>query len=109
MKTRTAALAAMTAAIVASLPTTAMASNERMSLTCDTGSLAGHTLERTNGASWWDVADGTVYTTTSLVITSGGDTVHHHDYGGKATEAETCTGDHFGFTWHVAVVASAPR
>ena len=109
MRTRRAAIAAITAAIVASLPATAFAASERMQLTCESGSLEGHQLERTNGSSWWDVAEDTLYTTTRLVITSDGETVHEQRYGSKATAPETCTADHFEFTWDVELVASAPR
>lgn len=108
MRTRTAVIAA-TAAILASIPATALASAERMQLTCDTGSLAGQTLERTNGSSWWDVTEGTVYTTTSLVVSHDNDVVHSQQYGAKASAPETCSGSHFDFTWDVELVASAPR
>jgi hypothetical protein len=108
MRIRTAAIA-VTAALVASLPTAALASAERMQLHCDAGSLADHTLERANGSSWWDVGDGTVYTTTSLAVSSEGEPVHSQRYGSKAATPETCTGTHFDFTWDVELVASAPR
>ncbi|MBW3665437.1 MAG: hypothetical protein KY469_20270 [Actinobacteria bacterium] len=108
MRIRTAAIA-VTAAIVASLPTAALASAERMQLTCYSGSLAGHTLERANGSNWWDVDDGTVYTTTSLEVSNEDGVVHSQRYGAKAATPETCTGTHFDFTWDVELVASAPR
>lgn len=109
MRTRTAALAAMTAVIAMVLPSAATASSERMSLTCDSGTLAGRTLERSNGASWWDVSTGDVYTTVSLVVSSGDEEVHRHHYGAKAGDHQTCLGDHFDFTWDVVLVASAAR
>lgn len=75
-----------------------------MELHCDSGDLAGRTLERSNGSSWWDVADRTVYTTKSIVSTDGQDVVHHHEYGNKSGTPETCTGQHFEWTWDLTVV-----
>jgi hypothetical protein len=108
MRIRATAIA-VTAALAATLPTAALAAAERMQLRCDSGTLAGRTLERTNGSSWWDVADGTVYTTSSLTVSEGDDVVHSQHYGAKGTSPETCTGTHFDFTWDVELVASAPR
>jgi hypothetical protein len=109
-KTRTAVTAAVAAALVAAVAAPSLAAADRMALHCDSGTLVGHTLERSNGSSWWDQADGTVYTTTSLVITDDEEeVVHERHYGGKAADPETCTGEHFGSTWHVELVPSAPR
>ena len=108
MKLRTTAVAILTMGLAMSAPTAALGASDRsdrMELHCDEGTLEGTTLERSDGASWWDVEDGTVYTTQSLLITDGeGNTVFEHDYGQKSHEAETCTGEHFGFTWDVSVV-----
>lgn len=108
-KATIAAITAITAAIVPSLAAPAVAGSERMQLACASGTLAGHTLERTNGSSWWDVADATVYTTSSIVVTHEGDVVHEHQYGAKAAVPDTCVGDHHGFTWDLELVRSAPR
>ena len=108
MKSRTKAtsvcLVAALALGVAGGAQPATAGSERMQLECLSGDLAGHTLERTNGSSWWDVEDGTVYTTKSLTITSGDDVVYERDYGKRSRVAVTCTGDHFDWTWNLEVV-----
>lgn len=84
--------------------TTAAAASERMQLECTSGSLAGHTLERSNGSSWWDVEDGTVYTTKSITVSGDEGVVFQHDYGKKAKESETCTGTHFEWTWDLELM-----
>ena len=105
MKLRTTALAAITMGLAMSAPGVALGASDRMELHCDSGSLQGTTLERTNGASWWNVEDGTVYTTRSILVTDeSNSTVFEHDYGKKSGESETCIGQHFGSTWHVSVV-----
>ena len=104
MKIRTTLAGAAFAVSVLGAPTPAAASAERMQLTCHDGTLAGHTLERTNGSSWWDVDDGTVYTTKSLLITEGDQVVYEKNYGHTASAEETCVGDHFEWTWNVTVV-----
>lgn len=48
--------------------TPAAAASERMQLECTSGPLAGHTVERSNGSSWWAAEDGTVYTTKSITV-----------------------------------------
>lgn len=82
------------------------AAAERMQLACDGGSLAGHTIERTNGSSWWDVETGDVYTTKSIVVSSEEEgTVYAKDYGEKAGgTTEDCTAAHFEFTWQLELV-----
>jgi hypothetical protein len=82
------------------------AAAERMQLDCDGGSLAGHTLERTNGSSWWDVGSGDVYTTKSIVVSSEEEgTVYAKDHGTKAGgSTEGCTATHFEFTWQLQLV-----
>lgn len=83
--------------------TPAAAGSERMQLHCESGSLAGHTLERSNGSTWWDVDDGAVYTTKSIKVSGDEGVVYEHDYGKKAEAAETCTGTHLDWTWELAV------
>lgn len=103
------AAAAAIALVVASgagFAAPAGASGERMQLHCDSGTLAGHTLARTNGSSWWDVEFGTVFTTKSLVISEGGEVVYEKDYGTKTGTVESCVADHFDFTWEVELVES---
>lgn len=92
------------AATAASGATPAAAGNERMQLHCESGDLAGRTLERSNGSSWWDVADGTVYTTKWVTVSGGEDVVYHHEYGKKSGTPETCTAQHFEWTWDLVVV-----
>ena len=82
----------------------AAAGSERMQLHCESGSLAGHTLERSNGSSWWDVDDGTVYTTKSITVSGDEGVLYQHDYGRKAKAPETCTATHFDWTWELEVV-----
>lgn len=82
------------------------ASGERMQLHCDSGTLAGHTLERTNGSSWWDVESGTVFTTKSLTVSDGDAVVYEKDYGTKHGAVESCVADHVDFTWEVELVES---
>lgn len=111
MRTRTkAAIATMAISIAAgagAAPTAA--ANERMQLQCTSGSLDGHTIERTNGSSWWDVGTGAVYTTKSIAVSSEEDgIVYAKDYGNKTRgEPEDCTGDHQGFTWDLDLVRVA--
>lgn len=81
------------------------AANERMELRCTEGSLAGSTIERTNGSSWWDVETGAVYTTKSIVVSDDDGTVHAKDYGNRTGhQVETCRAPHFGFTWDLQLV-----
>jgi hypothetical protein len=101
MRIRTIATAAVTAALVSTLGAPAIAQSERMQLHCDHGTLAGATLERSNGSSWWDVADGTVYTTRSLVVEYDGEVAYQKELGLKAGPVETCDGEHHGGTWSV--------
>jgi predicted kinase len=101
MRIRTITTAAVTAALVSTLGAPAIAQAERMQLHCDHGTLAGHTLERSNGYAWWDVADGTVYTTRSLVIEHDGEVVHQKELGRNSGPVETCEGEHHGATWSV--------
>lgn len=104
-KTTVVCLAAALALGTAGGAQPAAAGRERMQLDCDAGDLAGHTLERTNGSSWWDVEDGTVYATKSLTITSGTDVVFEHDYGKRSRVTVTCTGiNHSGLTWNLEIV-----
>ena len=77
---------------------------ERMRLNCASGTLAGHTIERTNGSSWWDVNSGTVFTTKSMSVREGNESVYEKDYGVKSGEVESCVADHFDFTWEVELV-----
>lgn len=108
MKSRTKAtfawLVATLAVTAGSGAMPAAAGSERMQLHCASGSLQGHTLERTNGSSWWDVDTGTVYTTKSLTVSDDQGIVHQQDYGKKSQAAETCTAQHFEWTWDVEVV-----
>jgi hypothetical protein len=99
----------VTTLLTASLSVPALAANERMELECTGGDLEGTTLERTNGSSWWEQSSGTVYTTRSILVTHQYDTVYEHTYGKKSGPAQTCVADHFGFTWHVEVVAAGSR
>lgn len=113
MKSRTkatfACLVATLAITAASGGTPAAAGSERMQLHCESGTLEGHTLERTNGSSWWNVETGTIYTTKSLTISDDDQgIVHHHDYGKKSQDADTCTAEHFDWTWDLEVVAAGP-
>lgn len=87
----------------------AAAANERMQLWCISGSLTSHFIERTNGSSWWNVTNGDVYTTKSIVVSSEEEgTVYAKDYGNKSGGGpETCTGDRFDFTWDVELVRVA--
>lgn len=110
VKIRTPLLPALALALSLAAPAPAWAANDRMELYCHEGTLEGHTLERTNGSSWWDTVDGTTYTTKTLLVTGqDGTIVHEKGYGAEArsekrSEAESCTADHFGFTWEIEVV-----
>lgn len=84
--------------------TPAAAGSERMQLHCESGSLAGHTVERSNGSSWWDVGDGALYTTKSIKVSGDEGIVYQRDYGKKAKAAETCTATHFDWTWELELV-----
>lgn len=84
--------------------TPAAASSEKMQLHCESGSLADHTLERSNGSSSWDVDDGVVYTTKSIKVSGDEGVVYEHACGKKAKAAETCTATHFDWTWELEVV-----
>jgi hypothetical protein len=112
-KIRITAAAGLAGALLAGIaPVTgpASASAERMYLECESGTLAGTNIERSNGASWWDVTDGTVYTTRSIRIEHAEyGLVHEHTYGKKSGPADTCTADHFGFIWTVEVVRAGAR
>lgn len=104
-----ACLAVALAASAASGATPAAAASERMQLPCESGSLVGHTLERANGSSWWNVEDGTVYTAKSLTIgNEQGMVVFQHTYGKKSRAPETCTGTHFEWTWYLELVEAGP-
>lgn len=105
MKARLTLAAATVAVWVVSSAGPVSAANERMHLTCESGTLAGHTLERTNGSSWWDVESGAVYTTKTLVIESDGSRYEKH-YGHEAATGETCMAEHFDWFWSVTVVPS---
>lgn len=107
-KARFACLVVTLASAAATGATPAAAGSERMQLHCESGTLQGSTLERTNGSSWWDVGTGTVYTTKSLTISDDQGIVHQHDYGKKSQLAETCTGTHFDWTWDLEVVEAGP-
>ena len=114
LRTSAAVAAALTMAMSVSLPQVAFADSERMQLHCESGSLAGRTLERSNGASWWDVEDGTVYTTRSIRVTDGeGNIAYQHDYGRKSGDAGTCVGEHsgpgFSSEWEVTLVPAGGR
>lgn len=110
MRIRTAAVAAATLGLLGTATIPASAASERMHLYCASGSLEGRTFERTNGASWWDVEDGTVYTTRSIRVTHPDHgTVHEHTYGQKSAEGGTCTASHFGFTWELQLVRAGAR
>jgi hypothetical protein len=107
---RTAAVAGIAGVLFAGTSGPAAAESERMYLHCESGSLAGGTIERANGASWWDVADGTLYTTRSLHVSHPDHgTVYEHTYGRKSAEPETCTASHVGFTWTVELVRAGAR
>jgi hypothetical protein len=99
-----------TTLLTASLSAPAVAASDRMELKCTGGELAGTTLERTNGSSWWEQPTGTVYTTRSIVVTHEEyGTVYEHTYGKKSGPAQSCIADHFGFTWSVEIVAAGSR
>lgn len=98
------ALGATAAGATAAAAAAAAAGSERMQLHCESGSLAGHTLERSNGSSWWGVDDGTVYTTKSITVSGDEGVVYHRDYGKKDKAPGTCTATHFGWTWQLEVV-----
>lgn len=103
---RTLATTGIAALLVASLSVPGVARSERMELRCAAGTLAGHTIERSNGASWWDERAGTVYTTRHVEISAGDETVFEKTYGLKSGPTETCTAEHFGFVWTVELAAS---
>ncbi len=110
MKRRISTAVFVTTLLTASLSAPALAANERMELTCIDGDLEGTTLERTNGSSWWVQPSGSVYTTRSILVThEDHGTVYEHTYGKKSGPAQTCIGEHFGFTWQVEVVAAGSR
>lgn len=107
MKSRgraTFACLAVALAATAVSATPAAAGSERMQLHCESGSLAGHTLERSNGSSWWDVHGGAVYTTKSIKVSGDEGVVYEHGYGKKSNAPETCTGTHFDWTWELQLV-----
>jgi hypothetical protein len=85
----------------------ALAANDRMQLECIGGDLAGTTLERTNGSSWWSQPSGSVSTTRSISVTDAdGTTVYEHTYGKKSGPAQSCVAQHYGYTWQVEIVAA---
>jgi hypothetical protein len=109
MRSRTITTAAVTAALITTLGAPAIAQAERMQLECTGGDLTGRAFERSNGYSWWDVADGTVYTTRSIEVTYDDEVVHSQEFGRKSGPAETCIAEHFGSTWTVELVRAGAR
>lgn len=100
MKTAVAAVIASVGLAGIGLMASPAGAGDRMQLACETGTLAGQTLERTNGASWWDVASRAVYTTKSMTIEADGDVVYAKEYGEKSGSTETCTGTRWdGSVW----------
>lgn len=112
-------LAVVTAAAagVGLLGAPASAGPERMQLDCG-GGLG--VIERANGASWWGVEDGAVYTTKYLRIEDGGPGLEKH-YGHVVGEVLVCVAEHdvpyvdedgdpqlYESDWTVHLVASAP-
>ena len=106
---RALATTGIAAMAMAGLATPTLAQSERMALECTGGTLAGHTIERSNGASWWDQDGSAVYTTRHLQVSSGDEVVFEKIYGVKSGPSETCTGEHFGFTWDVELAVSGRR
>lgn len=96
---RTTTLAAA-AALVLTLPGSALADSERMQLTCDDIDLV---VERTNGSAWWDVDEGTTYTSSYIRVVEDatGEIVHEQSTGQRPSEATRCVADHFGYVWTV--------
>jgi hypothetical protein len=109
MRIRTITTAAVTAALITTLGAPAIAQAERMRLECTGGDLEGRTFERSNGYSWWDVADDTVYTTRSIEVVYDDEVVHSQELGRKSGPAETCIAEHFGSTWTVELVRAGAR
>jgi hypothetical protein len=113
MKTIHIAAAGIAGALLAGIAPVAgpaSAGAERMYLECESGTLNGTTIERSNGASWWDVNDRTVYTTRHIRIEHADfGVVHEHTFGAKSGPVDTCTADHFGFSWTVEVVRAGGR
>jgi hypothetical protein len=92
-----------TSAALAAPPT-----DRSMHLDCEGSDLV---IMRSNGSNWWGLGadgepDGTVYVTTELDVTSGGETVYSQSYGKKTGlgTPTTCTADHFGSIWTVELV-----
>lgn len=77
-------------AVLAVAPAVPAGASERMRLDCD-GAIG--VIERTNGASWWDVDDGTVYTTKHLRVEDDNG-VFEKSYGHVASEAVVCEAAH---------------
>lgn len=86
---RAASLLAVTSAFVLA-PALPVAGSERMTLAC--GGDIG-TIERSNGASWWSVEDGTVWTTKYLEVVHP-EGVFERSYGHVAREHVVCEADH---------------
>ena len=93
-----------TALGVGLLAAPAAAAQERMQLDC--GGDIG-VIERTNGASWWGVDDGAVYTTKHLRVQAGSG-VFEKSYGHTAREHVVCQAAHevddYSSTWTVHLV-----
>lgn len=94
-------------AVLAVAPAVPAGASERMRLDC--GGAIG-VIERTNGASWWGVEDGTVYTTKYLyVIDDQGNEFEKH-YGHVAREHVVCQAAHvvddYASDWTVHLVVA---
>lgn len=106
MKGSFATIASLALAVGVVTASPAGASSQRMQLHCDSGTLDGHVLERTNGSSWWDVSDAAVYTTRSITVTADGSVAYDKRYGQKSGEVDTCTGTHFDSTWNLELAGA---
>jgi hypothetical protein len=107
MKRRIRTVVGVTTLLTTCLTAPALAANDRMQLECTGGDLAGTTIERTNGSSWWAQPDDTVYTTRYIRVTDEqGDTLYEHNHGKKSGPTQSCVGNHFGSTWYVEIVAA---
>lgn len=81
------------------LPAPALA-GERMQLACG----GGLVIERTNGASWWEVDGDRHFTAQYLLIEEDGETVYEKSYGHEGKAHVLCEADHFDSRWTVQLV-----